>query len=127
MAKRIERNKNAVCSHCGLCKNVCPVYKVLQDECFSPRAKNISIEAFMNNEIQLDWKYFFEFCNWCEACVAVCPLKLWFDVIQAREYIVEHWIISEENKTMLENIEKWRNPFWKLENGMSIPDKLYCC
>jgi Fe-S oxidoreductase len=37
-----------------LCRNVCPAYKNLKDELVSPRAKNISIDAFMDNQIQID-------------------------------------------------------------------------
>jgi Fe-S oxidoreductase len=127
MAERVERNNNAQCSHCWLCRNVCPAYKILKDEIASPRAKNVSIDAFMWNKVQLDWKYFFEYCNWCSACVAVCPLKYWFDAITAREFVVKHWFVSEENKQMIENIEKWRNPFWEIKWWGGVPDKLYCC
>jgi hypothetical protein len=28
---------------------------------------------------------------------------------------------------MVENIEKYRNPFGKLDEGSKAPDKLYCC
>jgi hypothetical protein len=28
---------------------------------------------------------------------------------------------------MVENIEKYRNPFGKLEEWAKAPDKLYCC
>ena len=128
MADRVVRNPNAICTHCWLCRNACPAYRNLKDEIASPRAKNISIDAFVNNEIQIDGKYFFEYCNWCEACVAACPVKLGFDVIKAREYVVSKGYISPENQEMLNNIEKYRNPFWEYQwwwNAM--PDKLYCC
>jgi Na+-translocating ferredoxin:NAD+ oxidoreductase RNF subunit RnfB len=99
----------------------------LKDEIASPRAKNISIDAFVDNKVKLDWKYFFEYCNGCEACVAVCPIKCWFDVIKARQQVVKSWFVSKENQQMVENIEKYRNPFWKLNEGTKTPDKLYCC
>ncbi|MBQ9553933.1 4Fe-4S dicluster domain-containing protein [bacterium] len=54
---------------------MCPAYRILKDEITSPRAKNISIDAFMDNKIKIDGKYFFEYCNGCNACVAVCPVK----------------------------------------------------
>ena len=127
MAERVIRDSNAICSHCWLCRNVCPAYKILKDEIASPRAKNISIDAFVDNKVKIDWKYFFEYCNGCEACVAVCPIKCWFDAIKAREEVVKSWFISKENNEMLENIEKYRNPFWKVEEWNKTPDKLYCC
>ena len=127
MAEIVVRDPNAICSHCWLCRNVCPVYKALKDEIASPRAKNISIDAFMNNEVKLDWKYFFEYCNGCEACIAVCPIKCGFDVIKAREYAVKNGFVSKENQEMVEKIEKYRNPFGEMKDWNSIPDKLYCC
>lgn len=126
MAERINRNPNAKCSHCWLCRNVCPAYRILKDEITSPRAKNISIDAFMDNKIKIDGKYFFEYCNGCNACLAVCPVKCWFDVIKAREFVIHNWFVLKENEEMLANIEKRRNPFWEVKQW-STPDKLYCC
>lgn len=111
MSQRVQRNPDAKCTHCGLCRQVCPAYQVLQDEIASPRAKNISIDAFINNKVKIDGKYFFQYCNGCEACVAVCPVKAGFDVIKAREFVVQNGFISPENKEMIENIKKYRNPF----------------
>lgn len=127
MANKIERNPQAKCTHCGLCRTVCPAYKVLKDEIASPRAKNVSIYAFVENKIKIDGKYFFEYCNGCEACVSVCPVKSGFDVIKAREFIVKNWFISPENQQMIDNIKQYRNPFWELKKWSSMPDKLYCC
>ncbi len=126
MADRVVRNPNAICTHCWLCRNVCPAYKVLQDEIVSPRGKNIAIYSFIDNKIQIDWKYFYEYCNGCEACLAVCPVKRWFDAIRAREQIVKNWFKSKANEEMLENIRKRRNPFWEVQQWKT-PDKLYCC
>lgn len=127
MTERIKRDEKSVCSQCGLCKNVCPAYKVLKDEIASPRGKNLSFQALQEGKVQIWGKYFFEYCNGCEACVAVCPLKCGFDVIKAREYLVAQGFTSPENDQMVENIEKYRNPFGKLDEGTSAPDKLYCC
>jgi hypothetical protein len=41
--------------------------------------------------------------------------------------VVKNWFVSKENQQMVENIEKYRNPFWKLDEGTKTPDKLYCC
>ena len=35
MAERVVRDPNAICSHCWLCRNVCPAYKILKDEIFT--------------------------------------------------------------------------------------------
>jgi len=122
----MERNQNAKCSNCWLCRSVCPAYKAMQDEIVSPRHKNNMIDKF--SEEKFDKSFFYKYCNWCEACLAVCPLKVWFDVIKAREEVVNSWFELKENLEMLENIKKYKNPFWKIDNSKWwAPDKLYCC
>ena len=59
--------------------------------------------------------------------MAVCPIKCGFDVIRARPQVAKSWFVSKENQQMVENIEKYRNPFWKLDEWTKTPDKLYCC
>lgn len=116
------------CTNCWLCKEICPVYKALKNEAVSPRAKNNIYEKIINKEIEIDSDFFFNFCNWCRACEVVCPIWFWFDVVKVREELLQMWYIKEENKKMIENIKKYRNPFGKIDyNSKQPPDKLYCC
>ncbi len=115
------------CTNCGLCRNVCPAVKALRDESVSPRAKNNLSQKFFAGEEKVDGKYFYEYCNGCGACVEVCPIKLGFNPIKIREKVVESGFVSEENKKMVENIKKYRNPFGDDKEAQKDSDKLYCC
>ena len=121
-------NQNLKCTNCGLCRNVCPAFSVLKDEFVSPRSKNNLIDKFIKGEIKVDGKYFYDFCNGCLACKTVCPIGVGFDVIEARSKLVENGFISDENKTMVENIKNFRTPFGDREDiKESSEAKLYCC
>ncbi len=125
----MKRNTSLACTNCWLCKEICPAYKVIKDETVSPRSKNNIASKFDNNYKEIDQSFFYKYCNGCEACLAICPINVWFDVIKVRQKIVDKWFVSEENKQMIENIKKYRNPFGKIENidSSKPPDKLYCC
>ena len=71
------------CVKCGLCKRLCPVFRVLKEESASPRGKVI----ILSNKI-LD-KVIFE-CNLCKGCEQMCPLnvKVCDAILKAREAMV---------------------------------------
>ncbi len=117
------------CTDCGLCRQVCPVFRVLKDETVSPRAKNNIAKHFDKNKDKIDKEFFYQYCNWCEACVEICPVGVGFDAIKVREEIVSIGYVSKENKDMVENIKQYGTPFGKVDNidKSNPPDKLYCC
>ena len=109
------------CVKCGMCKSLCPVFKTLRQEEYSPRGK-----VFLLNEKILD-KIIFE-CNLCKACELKCPLdiKVCDAIKKAREVMVLKGKELKQNKEMIENIRKSGNPFGSSEN-LKGSGKLYCC
>jgi glycolate oxidase iron-sulfur subunit len=63
------------CGKCGLCLSVCPVYKVLNQEHDSPRARLQLIKYHKNKQLpsSLDLKDIISKCLMCGSCTAICP------------------------------------------------------
>jgi len=108
------------CTKCGLCKSLCPVFKIIREEQVSPRGK-----AMLLNEKVYD-KIVYE-CSLCKACEEKCPLnlKLCDAFRKARKVLVETKHETTENKEMIKNIREHGNPFGSLDKKK--PGKLYCC
>jgi glycolate oxidase iron-sulfur subunit len=108
------------CIQCGMCKALCPVFKVLREEQFSPRGK-----AIMLSDKALD-KVVFE-CNLCKACEQKCPLniKVCDAILKAREASVAKGQGLKSNEEMIENIRQTGNPFGN--DVEKSKEKLYCC
>lgn len=94
------------CIKCGLCKQLCPVFKVMREEQYCARGKVI----ILNNDIYD--KIVYE-CNLCKACEKKCPLnlKLCDAFIKARKVLVEEKKEPAEVKRMIENLQKTGNVF----------------
>lgn len=107
------------CVSCGMCKSLCPVFRVLKEERVSARGQGILL-----SDKVLD-KVFFE-CNLCKACEEKCPLdlKICDAIRKAREVMVLKNKGLKSNEEMIENIRKTGNPFGKDSDN---PEKLYCC
>jgi len=107
------------CVKCGMCKSLCPVFKILRQEEYSPRGK-----AVLLNKKILD-KIIFE-CNLCKACEVKCPLdiKICDAIRKAREAMVLRGSGLKQNEMMMRNIQKTGNPFGDVAGKV---DKLYCC
>ncbi len=63
------------CGKCGLCLSVCPVYKVLNQEHDSPRARLRLIKYHKNHELlsSTGLKEIISKCLMCGNCTAICP------------------------------------------------------
>lgn len=107
------------CVKCGMCKSLCPVFKTLRQEEYSPLGKVV----LLNKKI-LD-KIIFE-CNLCKACEVKCPLdiKVCDAIKKAREAMVLKGNGLKQNEIMINNIRKSGNPFGDVDGKV---DKLYCC
>ncbi len=107
------------CIKCGMCKSLCPVFKILKEEEVSPRGHSI----LLTNKILQE--SIFQ-CNLCKACERKCPLnlKICDAIVKARESLSLEEKNIKTNKEMIENVRKSGNPFGgKKPTG----DKLYCC
>ncbi len=98
------------CFRCGLCKELCPVLKVMREEQYSPRGKAIILD---NNIFE---KIVYE-CTLCKACEKSCPLnlKLCDAFIKARLVLVNQNKEISENKDMIKNLNKTGNIFGEEE------------
>jgi len=107
------------CVKCGLCKALCPVFRVMHEEILSPRGKAMILQENIYDKIIYD-------CTLCKACEIKCPLnlKLCDAFRKARLILAEKGKTTKENKEMIKNIKDYGNPFGK-EAGKS--KKLYCC
>jgi glycolate oxidase iron-sulfur subunit len=107
------------CIKCGMCKSLCPVFRVIREESISPRGKSIVLEEKIYDRIVYE-------CSLCKACEQKCPLdiKLCTAFRKARQVLILNKQETKANKEMIKNIRKYGNPF-----GIKIGErgKLYCC
>ena len=103
-----------------MCKSLCPVFKILREEHFSPRGK-----AILLNEKILDEVVFH--CNLCKACEEKCPLglKVCDAILKAREAMVLQGKELKSNADMIRNVRKTGNPFG--DKSGEFDGKFYCC
>jgi len=108
------------CIKCGMCKSLCPVFKILKQEEISPRGHSILLNEKKLNELVFQ-------CTLCKACEEKCPLnlKICDAMKKAREVLVLQGKELKTNKEMIKNIRETGSPFEK--TGKTDPDKLYCC
>lgn len=96
------------CFKCGLCREICPVLRVMREEQYSPRGKAIILENGYFEKIVYD-------CTLCKACELKCPLnlKLCHAFTRAREILVNSKKEISANKEMIKNLEKSGNIYGK--------------
>jgi Fe-S oxidoreductase len=108
------------CIQCGMCKSLCPVFKILKEEHVSPRGKGDLLHAKLMDKILFQ-------CTLCKACEEKCPLniKVCEAVRKGREAMVLKGKGLKSNEEMIENVRKHGNPFGK--GDPKDLEKLYCC
>ncbi len=94
------------CIKCGLCKELCPVFRVLREEQYSPRAHAILFSNKVIDEMVFD-------CTLCKACEEKCPvgLKLCTALKKARQVLKIKNKPHPENEKMLKKLEEGENPY----------------
>lgn len=108
------------CIRCGMCKSLCPVFKILREETVSPRGKSIILSEKLLDEVLFK-------CNLCKACEEKCPLgvKVCDAILKGREAMVLKGKELPQNKEMIENTREFGNPIGEIKEGEE--GKLYCC
>ncbi|MFA5174528.1 MAG: (Fe-S)-binding protein [Candidatus Pacearchaeota archaeon] len=103
-AKEEIREIVETCIRCGLCKELCPVFKIMREEQISPRGKAVILDNGNYEKIVYE-------CTLCKACETKCPLnlKLCKAFINARKVLVENKKELPENKEMIKNLSKTGN------------------
>jgi glycolate oxidase iron-sulfur subunit len=94
------------CIKCGLCKELCPVFKILREEQISPRGHAI----LLNHKIIEDMVYQ---CSLCKACEEKCPIdvKLCTAIRKARKILNLKGKENEKNKELVKKISEKKNPY----------------
>jgi Fe-S oxidoreductase len=116
MTVEIENAKEEIketvekCIRCGLCRELCPVLRIMREEQYSPRGKAIILD---NGNFE---KIVYE-CTLCRACEKSCPLnlKLCDAFIKARKILVLGRKEIPENKEMIKNLMKTGNVYGEKE------------
>ena len=94
------------CIKCGLCKGLCPVFKIIREEQYSPRGHAILLSNNIIDKIVFD-------CTLCRACEEKCPLNLRIctAIKKARQILNIRNKGNPQNEKMLKKIEEGGNPY----------------
>ena len=71
------------CTNCGMCKGICPAFKVLKEERVSPRGQGNLLSRKLLDKMVYQ-------CTLCRACETRCPINIEVcdAVLMAREALV---------------------------------------
>ena len=66
------------CSKCGLCQDVCPVFKITKNEAALSRGKFLMLLSYLDGKIPLSktLKKYLNMCTSCGACSRFCPSNI---------------------------------------------------
>ena len=69
------------CNECGLCRENCPVFRVVKKESVSPR-------GFAILQKKEHYEKVFLLCTLCNNCKVVCPYKVDLNLLETREKVL---------------------------------------
>jgi len=104
---------------CGLCREACPIFRVIRSETLSPRGKAVISERKGPPEVGYR-------CTLCKACREACPLGLDLPMEEMRLRAAQEGRSPSSVREMMENVWRYGNPFGDLKEE-KVPSKLYCC
>ena len=63
------------CSKCGLCESVCPLFKIIPNDCVASKGKFIMLHGVTKGELKLSKKinHYIDLCLKCGKCNDFCP------------------------------------------------------
>ena len=96
------------CNRCGLCKELCPVFRILREEQNSPRGHAILLSNKVTDKMVFD-------CTLCKACEEKCPfnLEICKAIKKARQILNLKGQENPELKSISKKISEKKNPFKK--------------
>jgi len=109
------RDEVIICTNCGLCRTVCPIFEEDRREPFSTRAKMILAYFLLSGQIELDDTVVSRIyqCTTCKNCTQTCMCEL--DVARIieklRKLLVKRGHATTVSSDLVANIEKTHNPF----------------
>ena len=105
-AKEEIREIAQKCIRCGMCKELCPVFKIIREEHVSPRGQIINLDNDTFEKIVYE-------CTLCKACETKCPMNLEIckTIKNARKILVLQGKEPSETKLIKENIQKTGNVY----------------
>jgi len=125
------------CSKCGICRAVCPIFFIVNDEVMSPRGRVSLVEAMLEGNLSISDRYIdtIRTCIKCTRCADVCPSgvrpekivqsarEMLFETIETPDDIKEalrltfnpkrfhEWLINKNNENKIDNgIPLWQLP-----------------
>ncbi|MGV8152057.1 MAG: 4Fe-4S dicluster domain-containing protein [Candidatus Nanoarchaeia archaeon] len=92
------------CIKCAVCKSLCPVFRIMRGEEYSPRGKAILLD---NKE----YEKVIYMCTLCRQCEKKCPLnlKLCTAFIKARQVMIDQKKEYQAAKDIIKNLNKTGN------------------
>ena len=89
--KDFEKELNK-CSKCGLCESVCPLYKVVPNDCVASKGKFIMLHGVTKGDLKLSKNInrYIDICLKCGKCKEFCPSDI--DVCQILSYAKSEYV-----------------------------------
>jgi len=97
------------CNECGLCRENCPVFRVVKRESVSPRGFAVLTQKQKFDKIMY-------VCSLCNNCKTVCPYGVDLKLNEMREYVLANGGETAALKSLMENLRNTGNPFGVVSN-----------